>query len=170
MLALLIAAALVPAGPECHPNRTWSVAANLDGDRAKELVRAYEGHDCQHTSFSARVTVQDRCAAHASKTFELVHEQSHLRDFRVADVDGWTRRREVFYFAGDKAKIVRFVDRRGACPRPVAIFAVTGASSVDLADLAPRRRGLEVRVVADGKTTLYRYNRVQRRYVRYVAD
>jgi hypothetical protein len=166
VLVALVAAALIPTAPTCHPSRTWSVLANLDGDPAKELVRAYDRHDCQHERYSAEVTVRERCAD-LTKFFPLVEEPVVLRDFRVVDVDHWTARREVFFFAGDRAKIVRFVNRRGGCSSPVELFTVTGASSVVLADLTPRYRGLELRVVVNGKRTTFRYARAKRRYVPY---
>jgi hypothetical protein len=158
----------LPTAPACHPNRRWSVSANLDGDAAKELVQAIDRHDCQHSHYWASVTVRDRCRS-ASRTFLLEDEQLPLQEVRVTDVDGWTRRREVFFIAGDKAKIVRLMDRWHGCPRPVDIFTVGGASSVLLADLTPRYRGLEVRVVANSETMLFRYSRRKRRYVTYVG-
>jgi hypothetical protein len=168
MLVMLVAAALVPAGPACHPNRIWAMAANLDGDAVKEQVRAIDSHDCQHEHFSARVTIRDRCEG-VWTTFQVADERLPLRSFRVVDVDGWTKRRELFFVIGDTARIVRLAARRGKCPRPRDLFSVSGASSVELADLTRRYRGLELRVVASGETTFFRYSRTQRRYVRYAA-
>jgi hypothetical protein len=142
--------------------------ANLDGDAVKEKVRAIDSHDCQHEHFSASVTIRDRCQG-AWTTFQLADERLPLRYFRVVDVDGWSKRRELFFVIGDSARVVRLAARRGKCPRPVDLFAVAGASSVELADLTHRYRGLELRVVASGETTFFRYSRVQRRYVRYTA-
>ena len=168
MLAMLLAAALVPAAPACHPDRIWARTANLDGDAVKEQVRAIDSHDCQHEHFSARVTIRDRCQG-VWTTFQIADERLPLRYFRVVDVDGWTKRREVFFVIGDTARIVRLAARRGKCPQPVDLFSVAGASSVELSDLTQRYRGLELSVVASGGTTFFRYSRTQRRYVRYTA-
>jgi hypothetical protein len=168
MLALLVAAALMPASPACHASGVRSVVANLDGDRAKEHVQARDAHNCSHTHFAASVVIFDRCRG-AWTEVPVAEEQSRLRYFQVLDVDRWTRRREVFFFIGDKVRIVRLAARRGECPQPVDLFSATGVSSVDLADLTPRYRGLELQVTANGETTFHRYARTQRRYVPYTA-
>jgi hypothetical protein len=170
--------ATVPAVPACHPDRLYEQRVNLDGDRAKELVTAVDHHDCAHTEWLAYVRVRDRCG-----TYELGSRNDMLRQFRIANADGRTKRPEVFFVTAKVApiaigiaKLVRFDDRPSGCSRPRTLFRYVPGPGVmnfdaELTDAAPQFGGLEVLVTEErevARTVMrYRYDRKQDRYIRY---
>jgi len=167
----------------CHPSRLLERRINLDGDRMKEVVIAADHHDCGHTQFHAYVHVRDRCRGEW-RTFDLQSDGEILRRFSIANADGLTKRREVFFVtqklgpvASGIAEVVRLDDRPSGCANVRALFRYTPTDAavqsfdVQLKDVAPQFPGLEVvlteaREVAQ-RITRYRYDRKRDRYVRY---
>lgn len=189
---LLLAAALAAlaasgSGPQvalaCHPDRMSPTRVNLDRDPAKEEVVAADLHDCAHTHFEAYVHIRDRCHG-AWRTFDLDSEGEVLRQFRIVNADGRTRRPEVFFVtvrrgpvARGIAEVVRLDGRPPACARARALFRYVptnpGVQSFDvqLKDVTRKFPGLEV-VLTEGREvaqtiTRYRYDRARDRYVAY---
>jgi hypothetical protein len=167
----------------CHPSRLLERRVNLDGDRTKEVVIAADDHDCGHTQFHAYVHVRDRCRGQW-RTFDLQSDAEVLRDFRIANADGRTKRPEVFFVtqrvgpvASGIAEVVRLDDLPSGCARARALFRYTPTDAavqsfdVQLKDVAPQFPGLEV-VLTEGREvaqhiTRYRYDRKRDRYVVY---
>jgi hypothetical protein len=172
-----------PTAFACHPDRLYDQRVNLDGDTAKERVIALDSHNCAHTEFEAYIHVRDYCRG-AWRTYDLQSEGDVLRQFRIANADGRTRRPEVFFVtqrlgpvARGASAVVRLDDRRSGCARVRALFRYTPSEpavqsfDVELKNVAPQFPGLEV-VVTEGRevaqqVTRYRYDRARDRYVAY---
>jgi hypothetical protein len=173
----------VQAAPACHPDRLSDTRVNLDGDTQKERVTALDSHDCAHTKFLAYVHIRDYCRG-AWRTYDLQSEGDVLRQFRIANADGRTRRPEVFFVtqrlapvARGASAVVRLDDRRSGCARLRALFRYTPSDpavqsfDVELKNVASQFPGLEV-VVTEARevaqqVTRYRYDRARDRYVVY---
>jgi hypothetical protein len=165
--------ALALSGPLCHPDRFFRQRINLDGDPAKEEVVAVDSHNCAHTEWLAYVHVRDRCKG-AWKVYDFGSRSDVLAQFRVANLDGRTRRPEVFFVthriapvADGAAELVRFDDSRSGCSRPRALFRYVpgpGVQSFD-AELEGREIVLTERFEVMQRVTRYRYDRRRDRYV-----
>ena len=133
--------AAAPDAPACHPSLEHELSVNLDGDRAREVVVAFQNASCDHRHQDAAVEIRDRCGSRTNN-YRLTPRLASLGVPRIADAvevleaDGATRRPETFFaIAGSSpdgrvgiAKVVRLVDRRSGCPAPRALFSYSTAA------------------------------------------
>jgi hypothetical protein len=198
-LATVAAVVLAPAAFASHPS--WSVDArlNVDADRALERVVAEYEVSSDHSLERAEIAVVDKCAGRVRR-YGLAPPGRSMDREGILGLRELGRPAVLFSIVyPDRREIARVVQlrakRRGACPRPAAIFDYSSARppypapeglSIRDAMLAPGEhstvyagrelllteeyagpRGNPIRML---RRTYYRYAPAKRRYVAYHTE
>lgn len=160
LAAVVAGLALAGTAGAAHPSRAWTVLANLDSDRARERVTFFESVSSSHSAAAAGATIGDTCRGRERlRTFQVRRDTPFptstgggpdLRQRAVADLDGSTRRREVFVEASADGSVYAAVVRMDRGGRRCAVARVLFRYSSD-EPLGPPPAGLRL---ADARVTL----------------
>jgi hypothetical protein len=198
-LVTAVAAISAPVAFASHPSWSLDTRLNVDADRALERVVAKYEVSSNHAFERAEIAVVDRCGGRARR-YELAPPGRSMAREEILGRRELGRPAILFSMVyPDGREIARVVQlrskRRGACPRPVAIFdysssqppyPVPGGFTIRDAKLMPGehstayagRELLLTEAYASGRAspiqqlrqTYFRYSTTQRRYVAYHTE
>jgi hypothetical protein len=130
-LATVAAVVLAPAAFASHPSWSFDARLNVDADRALERVVADYEVSSDHSLERAEIAVVDRCAGRVRR-YRLAPPGRSMDREGILGARELGRPAVLFSMVyPDGLEIARVVQlrskRRGACPRPAAIFDYSSA-------------------------------------------